>query len=229
MTPELQYDTVEFVAASRLPATAAADSLLARSLRRIVGESVGARIASGNSAGLPEIYNKAIDTSSADILVFVHDDIWIDDYFVPQRVVEALRRFDVIGVAGNTVCRPEHTKWRHRDDRALSGNVAHGELGNSRVARFGPTPAACELLDGVFLAARRARLVDAGVRFDERFQFHHYDLDFCRTARRAGLTLGTWPLSVTHASVGNYASEAWKASAEVYLEKWEGREAQASA
>jgi GT2 family glycosyltransferase len=87
------------------------------------------------------------------------------------------------------------------------------------VSWYGPAPAACELLDGVFLAARRSVLRRKGVLFDPAFQFHCYDLDFCRTARSRGLTLGTWPIAITHRSGGNFGA-AWDVAADAYLRKW---------
>jgi len=58
------------------------------------------------------------------------------------------------------------------------------------------------------------------VLFDPRFDFHFYDMDFCRTARKAGLRLGTWPICLTHQSGGNFASDAWKEKCRLYREKW---------
>ena len=84
---------------------------------------------------------------------------------------------------------------------------------------YGPTPVPCELLDGVFLAARKSTLLDSGVRFDPRFNFHFYDMDFCRSARQAGLTLGTWPIVLTHKSPGNFGPD-WHHGLTIYLEKW---------
>ena len=88
------------------------------------------------------------------------------------------------------------------------------------VGFFGPIVGECELLDGVLLAARASGLRQAGVRFDPRFRFHFYDLDFCRTARAAGLHLGTWPIALTHRSSGNPYSDEWNAALELYREKW---------
>ena len=77
------------------------------------------------------------------------------------------------------------------------------------------------LLDGVFLAVLRPRaLVAAGVAFDERFSFHHYDMDFARAAAAAGLRVGTWPIALTHHSTGNYDSDAWRESEARYEAKW---------
>lgn len=107
------------------------------------------------------------------------------------------------------------------DDRGnLSGAVSHGKQPLGGVASFGPAPAECELLDGALLAARASRLRDAGVRFDPTFDFHFYDMDFCRTARRAGLRLGTWPICITHQSGGAFGSEAWTRRHADYRAKW---------
>ena len=86
-----------------------------------------------------------------------------------------------------------------------------------------PAPRACQLLDGLFLAVRTDKLKIHGVRFDPRFRFHLYDLDFCRSALEAQLRLGTWPIAVTHDSGGAYDSSAFKEAARMYLDKWRDR------
>ena len=73
----------------------------------------------------------------------------------------------------------------------------------------------------MLLAARARTLQEAGVRFDPAFTFDFYDLDFCRACEQAGLRLGTWPIAVTHESVGKgISSAAWEAARAVYLAKW---------
>jgi GT2 family glycosyltransferase len=81
-------------------------------------------------------------------------------------------------------------------------------------------PADCELLDGVFLAARKSALTAKGVLFDPRFDFHFYDMDFCRSARQRGLRLGTWPIGLTHQSGGAFGTEKWNDKYQAYLKKW---------
>jgi len=85
---------------------------------------------------------------------------------------------------------------------------------------FGDAPAACEVLDGVLLGVRRAALVEKEVYFDQRFDFHFYDLDFCRTARSKALQPGTRRIPITHARYGGYGSPQWVASRERYRLKW---------
>jgi GT2 family glycosyltransferase len=185
------------------------------------------KIALGNTRGLPEVYNERIQGRSAnDLLLFVHDDVWLDDFFLVQRIQEGLERYDVIGVAGNRRRRPKQPSWFFRNDKMerdvdkyLSGVIAHGPTPFGKLSAFGPVPADCELLDGVFLAARRSTLKRRDVLFDPTFSFHCYDLDFCRTARSKGLKLGTWPVAITHRSGGNFGA-AWKEGVALYRQKW---------
>lgn len=186
-------------------------------------------IAFNNTRGLPLVFNEAIaEAADDDILVFMHDDVWIDEInSFTERVREGLDHFDVIGVAGNRRRVPNQPGWPFIDfkltsdaDEFMSGQIAHGERPYGETSYFGETPAACELLDGVFLATQKSRLNKRKVRFDKRFDFHLYDLDFCRSARKAGLSLGAWKLRLTHQSKGNYFSRQWYSKAKSYLKKW---------
>lgn len=204
-------------------------SALGLSLRRIGFDNrLRPRIAFANRCGLPEIYNARIDAADgADRLVFVHDDVWLDDYLIGDRIINGLRSFEVIGVAGNRRRVARQAAWAFVDDafawdarEHLSGAVAHGAQPFGEVTWFGPSPAPCELLDGVFLAANAVALRRTGVRFDPRFAFHFYDMDFCRTARAAQLRLGTWPICITHQSGGAFGSAAWREVRAAYRRKW---------
>jgi GT2 family glycosyltransferase len=209
-----------------------AQAPLGASLKRLAFDKrIRARMAFENRAGLPVIYNSAIDApQAAEILVFIHDDVWIDDYFFADRIISALENFDVIGPAGNRRRLPRHPSWAFtkvmgnqvlRDSAEnLAGAVAHGRAPFGPVTFYGQTPAACELLDGVLLAARRDCLRTHSVRFDPRFDFHYYDLDFCRSARAAGLHLGCAALALTHRSGGDFGSTRWRESYHTYIEKW---------
>jgi hypothetical protein len=223
---------VLLVSATRLNEEAFwATSALGRSLKMILPRpQLTVQIQFENSEGLPAVYNRALDaTGSADAVVWVHDDVWLDDQEWIAKVQVGLTKFDVIGVAGNTrrvkfqpawpFCRREHAEliW---DTGFLSGAVAHSQHGRGPVSDYGPSPAHCELLDGVFLAARVDELRKSQVRFDERFQFHFYDLDLCRSARHCGLSLGTWPISVTHQSIGAFGGSSWELGLNAYFDKW---------
>ena len=103
----------------------------------------------------------------------------------------------------------------------LSGSVAHGTGYPCKDLLFyGPSMQEVKLLDGLMLACKSRVLHEKGIRFDERFDFHFYDLDFCRQAEAKGMRMGTWPISVVHESSGNLKSDAWKAGYRKYLDKW---------
>ena len=190
------------------------------------------RLFSGNQEGLPALYNLAIDEAARDraALVFVHDDVYLNDFYWASRVHEGLRAFDVIGLAGNKRRLPAQPSWFHknatmeRDDFAnLSGVLGHGagfpEL--TELSVYGLPGQEVKLLDGVLIAARCEALQRSGVRFDPRFQFNFYDMDFCRQAELAGLRMGTWAISVIHESAGAFGGGDWLRDYRSYLAKYD--------
>ena len=207
-------------------------SPLGLSLKRLSGdERLKSFIAFENRRGLPEIYNARINAKNdRDVLIFVHDDVWLDDYFLADRVIEGLSVYDIIGVAGNRRRSENQPAWAFNaivdrsltwDDRAnLSGGIACGVYPCGNVNFFGSAPAECELLDGVFLALKKENILDKGILFDPLFDFHFYDMDFCRSARAKELRMGTWPICMTHQSPGAFNTEAWYQKYLVYIDKW---------
>jgi len=206
-------------------------SALGSSLRRLAHDArLVPHLAFANRRGLPEVFNARISAPDGhELLVFVHDDVWIDDYFLADRVIEGLQTYDVIGVAGNRRRVQNQPAWIFVDKKLtwdsptnLSGRVAHGSDPFGQVKFYGPVPAECELLDGVFLGARKSALTANGVLFDPRFDFHFYDMDFCRSARQNGLRLGTWPICLTHQSAGAFGTPPYIEKYRQYVEKWKG-------
>ncbi|MHB8813004.1 MAG: glycoside hydrolase family 99-like domain-containing protein [Steroidobacteraceae bacterium] len=203
---------------------------LGKSLNLHRPSEVEVRLFPRNGQGLPTVYNTAIAESARDdvILLFVHDDIHLCDFHWAERLREALSAFDVVGLAGNRRRVPRQPGWRFIDEKLtsdsrdnLSGKVGHGNgYPAASISAWSPSGQNVKLLDGLFLAARSRTLQSKGLRFDERFEFHFYDLDFCRQAEQAGLRMGTWPISVIHESAGKFAGDGWQRGYESYLEKW---------
>jgi GT2 family glycosyltransferase len=222
-----------FVCATREPQHRFADhTALGRSLapfRQM--RFVELKLYAENRAGLPSLYNEAIREAASDpaILIFVHDDVYLCDWFWPLHILTGLRVFDVIGLAGNKRRVPGQSSWCFIDDRLtpdsaenLSGFVAHGnDFPPDEINVFGLPRQQVKLLDGLLLAAASDTLVRSGLTFDERFDFHFYDMDFCRQAELKQLRLGTWTVSVIHQSGGGFDSPSWRAGYARYLEKWQ--------
>lgn len=206
-------------------------SLLGKRLKDLRNQPrIKIRIAFENRRGLPSVYNEAIAAAdSSDVLVFIHDDAWLINNDSLNEIFRGLRKFDVLGIAGNTRRIAGQSTWYLRqlpqggvalDVPFLSGAVYYGQIFKTELNQFGPWPAACELLDGVLLAARASKLRRTGLRFDERYDFHFYDLDFSRAARTLRMKIGTWPIHLLHGSKGNPGDERWKKNLQLYMEKW---------
>lgn len=183
-----------------------------------------------NSDGLPKVYNKSIESSknNPSILVFVHDDVHLTDFFWQDRIVQSLSKFDIVGVAGNVRRIPNQPSWAFIDcnytwdvRENLSGFIGYGSnLVPTNLSRFGPVGREVKLLDGVFLACHSTFLNENNLRFDEQFDFHFYDLDFCRCAELINAKMGTWSISIVHNSIGSFYTPEWYAGKEKYFDKW---------
>jgi hypothetical protein len=185
-----------------------------------------------NPLGLSTVYNIALKHAEQDpaILVFLHDDLYLCDFFWMEHIYEGLKQFDILGLAGNTRRLPKQPAWpfatakptlQWDDRRYLSGTVGHGKgFPCADISIFGPPKQECKLMDGLFLVADSEVLRAKGVRFDEQFTFHFYDMDFCRQAELKGLRMGTWPISVVHESGGAFESPGWVEGYAKYLQKY---------
>jgi hypothetical protein len=201
-----------------------------RSIKRLNFGHLHLRLFSQNKIGLPALYNHAIRECADDpaMLVFMHDDINILSFDWVARLAESLAHYQIVGLAGNKRRVPRQPVWlfpqgdgKHDLPENLSGTVAHGKsYPPDSVDYFGPAPQQVKLLDGLLLCGMSTTFLANDLFFDERFDFHFYDLDLCRSAEQKSVTCGTWPISVIHESPGRFNSDAWRSAYARYLEKW---------
>jgi hypothetical protein len=208
----------------------AVKTALGRSLALYRWPFIDLRLFPSNSSGLPSVYNTTLRESVDDpaVLVFVHDDVHLLDFYWPERVLEGLNRFDIIGLAGNVRRIPRQPSWFFLDDKLtrdvpenLCGVIAHGKHWPAPISYYGAPSREVKLMDGVMLAAKSEVLLGNGLLFDEQFDFHFYDLDFCRQAECFGLHMGVWPIQVMHESEGALGTPRWKSGYDKYLAKWQ--------
>lgn len=194
-------------------------------------QQIELRLFKENTQGLPTVYNIAIEEARANpaILVFIHDDVYLTDYYWAEPLHDGLKSFDIVGLAGNRRRVPGQASWMYLDrqfqrdhDENLSGVIGHGESfpNLKELSVYGPPCQPVKLLDGVMLAVRSQLLIESDLRFDPRFTFHFYDLDFCREAERRGIRMGTWAISIVHASAGRLGGKAWRTAYYQYLKKY---------
>ncbi len=204
-------------------------SATGRSLQMFQFPNVTLRLFPNNSMGLPELYNAVIqEFESQDVhLVFAHDDLHFLDLFWPTHIQQGLAQYDLVGIVGNKTRHPLQPSWAFIDINGtwdqkenLSGSVAHGRnYPPETCAEFGPT-GPVKVLDGLLLAASSRVFKQTGLRFDEQFSFHFYDLDLCRQVEQLQLRAGTIPFSVMHESKGSYNNQSWLDAYKAYIAKW---------
>jgi len=182
-----------------------------------------------NTRPLPVCYNSAVsDAINPDeIFVFIHDDVFIIDFFWIEKILWGFQNFDILGVAGNKRRVPKQPSWIFVDQSFtldhlsnLTGAVGHGRGFPCQLSPYGPPGQECKLMDGVLLSVRKSTFEKHGMRFDERFDFHFYDLDLCRQAEQHGVRMGTIPLGIIHESGGQFGTPPWKNGYHKYLAKW---------
>lgn len=185
-----------------------------------------------NSDGLPKVYNEWLDLwcGKDAILVLAHDDLCITDCFIREKLNWGIEGYGyaVMGIVGSAYFNPltgaDHYGWRQWPASQKSGAIEQPTTipGNGQMewCVFGPTPRRCVVLDGMFLAIDVAKIAGRCLRFDEQFNFDLYDLDFCLSAHKAGLTIGTIGVHARHYSDGDFLSTGYREGRKAFREKW---------
>jgi hypothetical protein len=181
------------------------------------GNKTKSKIIYENKNGLPFVYNSFLNQSNIDKkIIFVHDDVLIEDLFFEEKLNLAFEKYDIIGLAGTKKCDLQKPPaWHLMSDREnFVGEVAHSKDKNMWTTCFGPTNSRALLLDGLFLAVNTQKLLENDVKFDERFNFHHYDITFCLRANEKKIKMGVAPIKVTHFGLGDSMNTPeWRESA----------------
>jgi len=176
-----------------------------------------------NKQGLSEVYNQFLTEEYAQYkILFVHDDVLIEDLFFDEKLELAFQKYDIVGLAGSKKCNltAEMPAWHlmcQRED--MVGEVSHSKDKNYWTTCFGPTDSRALILDGVFLGINVESLLKTNTKFDENFKFHHYDITFCLTANKNKLKMGVYPLKITHFGLGDSMNTTdWQQSAAKFKE-----------
>lgn len=190
-----------------------------------LGISKNSKIIYENNTGLPKIYNSFINDEHKDyFLIFVHDDVLIEDLFFEEKLFLAFEKYDVLGLAGSKKCNLNSpmSAWHMMCERKdMVGEVSHSKDKVYWTSVFGPTDSRALIIDGLFIGVNVSRLLETNTRFDESFDFHHYDLSFCLACNKNKLKIGVFPLKVTHFGLGDsMMSNEWKKSDKIFKQKY---------
>lgn len=225
----MSYSKIRFVVATRKCANGFYNETLLGKCLKLYDGLYEIDLYAENRKGLSEVYNQSIIKSKYDpaILIFAHDDIYLMNFWWCVQIRESLNTFDIVGVAGNQRRSPHQPTWLHSDQNLTidyeyaSGCVAvgNGDCLPIRLNNAGPSYREVKLLDGLIMIVHSQKLLENDLKFDERFKFHYYDLDFCRQAELKGLKMGTWGIPIIHESTG-YGDDQWRRSMKIYFDKW---------
>jgi len=179
-----------------------------------------------NKLGLGSVYNSFFTEKYKDnIVVFLHDDIQVGYNMktITRELNNAHGVYDIVGLAGaDTLRLTTPALWHHMMSPGTgSGSVGHYYKKQHFMTCFGPCKQ-CMVIDGLFISVNVEKIIESKHKFDEQFKFHHYDIDFCIQANKHKLTIGTWPIWVTHLSPGlsSLDNPTWKESNNLFCKKY---------
>lgn len=186
-----------------------------------------------NTLSLSKCYNEFLDSKGKnfDYVIFVHDDVFLDDLRLTEKICRAHMSYDIVGLAGGispAIKAPAlwHIMCGGFNGGNLRGAVAHPcSKDQIMVTNFGPAPARVAILDGLFLSVDVRKINSVRWRFNENYEFHHYDIASSIDANNKHLKLGVAPIWVMHASPGllNVNDERFTSSQEKFLSEYSSR------
>jgi glycosyltransferase involved in cell wall biosynthesis len=181
---------------------------------------------SENKTGICAAYNKGVKKASADILVFIHDDVYC---ITPNwgTLLEAKFKTDsslgLIGVAGTQYLFHDNPSWVAAGQPFIHGKVVHEYKDEKKIILSVYSDVNKDInviaVDGLFFAVPNA--IFTSVQFDEvNFNsFHFYDLDICMQIVKTHKVIVTPDILVKHLSGGNF-DNSWKYYGNIFLNKY---------
>lgn len=174
-----------------------------------------------NQYSLNEVYNKGLDESKSNYVIFIHNDIKIEKNW-GVKIIKHLDKntHSIIGVAG-TVNLPKSGRWWD-NPVDMRGIVKHSQNGKTWENKYSESQGYeikdVVILDGLFLGVNKNKIKH---RFDEDFKgFHFYDLGFCYPNYLDDVKLGViTDIRITHMSIGQ-TNQQWEENRKQFVEKY---------
>jgi hypothetical protein len=184
-------------------------TLYYKSISNVIGEKL-ISFDQFNKEGLSKRYNDILDKciDKYEYIIFVHDDVYIDDARVIEKLDEAHKEFDIVGLAGGLHPKIQTPALWHLMCGGFHGGNLRGAVAHYAddtklfMTNFGVTPCRVTILDGLFLSIKTEAVKKTGWRFNENYTFHHYDIASCLDANKKKMKLGVAPIWVIHKSPG---------------------------
>jgi glycosyltransferase involved in cell wall biosynthesis len=172
---------------------------------------------------LTKFYNKALNETKHNIVVFIHDDVIVETKQIANKIVRMFEKnpeYGIIGVAG-TKYMSETGRWWD-NPKSMYGRVAHTHEGKTWLSKYSPDQNKriedVIIVDGVFFAVHKNRIKK---NFDESVEgFHFYDVDFCFQNHMEGVKVGvTTEIRINHMSIG-MTNDQWEKNRQQFADKY---------
>lgn len=163
-----------------------------------------------NKESLSKRYNQYLtsNTDNDSIIVFIHDDVFIEDAMMITKLRNYHQQYDIIGVAGGVNMQIKSPALWHimcggfgPNLRGFAGHAINGTDQNF-ITNFGPAPSRVSVIDGLFMSVNVEAVKNKNWQFNENYSFHHYDIASCLDANTKRLKIGVVPIWLTHRSHG---------------------------
>jgi GT2 family glycosyltransferase len=183
-----------------------------------------------NQYSLSEIYNRGLEDSKTDLVVFCHNDIKLSKNWGLNLIQDfnSNSEYGIIGKAGSTYMGESGVFWE-RMQQTMVGEVYHAPENTKRyLSKYSVSPNsvlntknklinACTV-DGLFFAVNKNVIKH---KFDDSFKgFHFYDHSFTIPNYLDGVKIGvTFSFDITHESVGQ-PNEEFEVNRQQFVEKY---------
>lgn len=173
---------------------------------------------------LTKFYQKGLDESKYDIVVFLHDDILIETKQAAKKLVKLYDRnpeYGILGVAGTKYLSDTGRWWEDR--RSMYGKVYHTHDGKKWLSSYsedlGSRIEEVVTVDGVFFSVHKKRIKKG---FDQTVNgFHFYDIDFCFRNYLEGVKIGVHTnILINHMSIGQ-TNDEWENNRQIFAKKYQ--------
>jgi hypothetical protein len=190
------------------------ESLLARSLRRVNSDHIELLHFQKKNASRAKVFNELIETSDpSTILVFIDDDVWIDDWLICERLVQDIEKFDVLGLQGIQFdAGPslhdivDELVWIEFKNKNLTQAPHLTHIGRQLVSdspllgkahEFAPDSGTFDIFTGKVIAAKAGVLKTHNIFFDSHFDEFMHTIDLSLTIKMHQLRSGLLRAAIT--------------------------------
>ena len=180
---------------------------------------------SQNQYGICAAYNLAAGQSTGDILVFMHEDVFMMEMGWDQVLISKFMQnsdLGVLGLAGTQILYPDPPLWTRAGMPWLAGRIVHDLASQDKyMMTFFGAPGEADrqvvTVDGLWFAVRRDIWEQCPFNADDFPAFHFYEHDFCMRARYLGQIWVSQDIMVKHLSGGNFGP-AWQNASQKFRE-----------